>query len=346
MPEDNAVPVEGETETTRERPGLSVRRRGVLAGTAGFASVALAGCAGEEEPTEAPTAEPTEEPTEEPTDTPEPQPENYVVTDTVLVGSDYVPEGTGGFASSCAPSRRFVPEMTVVFHIGVWDPETGDAVGDDTVDSATVELDGFDATVELGFDADAGYWSGSWSIPADAEPQTVSFTIAIENSGEYRRVGDLDTQFEIIELQQDPTANFVVTAQTYNTSTLGDAGSESSFVQSCSPNNTFDPTAEVGFDIGIWHADSGEMVTPDDGAVDSAQIVFPEYDQELELSWGPDATDSWEEGDHGYQGVWRNIPEDVAGQSVTYEVQVTGSTGDEEFNQVGIYRNSLTFVES
>ncbi|MBS3760904.1 MAG: hypothetical protein KGY43_05480, partial [Halodesulfurarchaeum sp.] len=84
-----------------EVTGSDLSRRKFVAGSAaGFATVALAGCSGEEEP--------------EPTTTAEPEPEDFVVTDDVIVSSAFVPTNQG-FAQACSPSRMFAPKMHPVF---------------------------------------------------------------------------------------------------------------------------------------------------------------------------------------------------------------------------------------
>lgn len=309
-----------------------MQRRTVLAGTAGFASVTLAGCAGEEEPTEQPTEEPTAEPTEEPT----PEPENYVVTDDILTGSEYVPEGTGGFAQSCAPQRTFVPGMQPVFKIGVWDPATGDIVGNDVVDEATVEIDG-GPSVELAFSEEDAEWSGSWVIPEDQEPGTVSYTVEVTNEGEFRNVGVFDSEFEVIEFEH-PTASYVVTDDTYATSGMGDY-ENTNLSQACLPNNLFYAGMHVGFAIGVYDGSTGEIVGND--TLDSVTLVFQNGD-EVELPWQGDAEEHPAEE---WSGAY-TIPEDTEPGTFTYDVEVTAADdADAEFHRVGIFQGEITIVE-
>lgn len=325
------------------------RRKFVAGGAAGWASVAIAGCTGGDgngnggtttEPTDTETEPVTDTETETETETPEPQPENYVVIDEMRTGSEFIPEGTGGFASACAPSRRFAPGMQAVFYIGVYDPDTGDPIGPDNVDSVQINLN-IGQTVELAWAEDAGEWHGSWIIPEGTEAQEVTYTVDVATDAETTHVTALESKFSIIDYSA-PAESYVVTAQTYHTSTLGDTGSESEFVSSCNPDYTFDPTGQVGFDIGIWHV-SGEIVTPDDDVVDSAQVAFPDLDVTLELAWGLEEDVEWMPGEHAWNAVWKEIPDDLSGE-YTYEVQISGVDGNEEFNDVAVYRNTIYFI--
>lgn len=343
----------GDSKSTVEEPAdqfsaetdaesnLSIRRRSVLAGTAGWASVTLAGCAGEEEPTEQPTEEPTDEPTEEPT----PEPENYVVTDDVIAGSAGVPEGAGGFAQACSPQRQFIPGMQPVFDIGVWDPTTGDAVGPDTIDSATVEIDG-GPTIELAWAEEDSYWGGSWPIPEDQEPGTYSYEVQVTNSGEYRNVGLLENEIEIIEW--DDPRNYIVTDDLYS----GSAGvpEDAQFVSACGPSRAFLPGMMVGFDIGVYDSTTGEPVGPTDfeyeGVVpglESVTLTIEDRGIEKELAW------SGGEGEHSELGedlYWNNvwhIPEDAEPGTVSYSIDITNE--DEDFIQVGVLSSEFQILE-
>ncbi|QSG10558.1 hypothetical protein HSBGL_0116 [Halapricum desulfuricans] len=322
------------------------RRKFVAGGAAGWASVALAGCNALSPGDDTDTEEPTE------TETPEPQPENYVVTDDILVGSaGNNPAGAGGFADSCSWTRTFTHGMEPVFKVGVYDP-SGEQLGSDEI-SVAINIDG-GPTEDLAWGGDAEEdpveeWSGPvWEqIPDDWPTGETTYTVEVtDNDGNFTSVGIASGVFEVVEYD-DPGNSYVVTAETYHTSTLGDAGSDSQFISSCNPNYTFDSTGSVGFDIGIWHASSGEMVTPSDEIVDSAQITFPsdEIDTTLELAWGAENNDSWSEGSHAWNAVWKadSIPDDLSGE-YAYEVQISGTNGDEEFNDVGVYLGSIYFV--
>ena len=289
------------------------RRKFMVAGTATWASVALAGCAG--------SAQDDEDDGEG-----EEEVANYVVTDDMIAGSEGIPEGTGGFASACAPQRTFVPGMQPVFQIGVWDPETGDAVGDDVVDEATAELD-LDESIDLEWDDEDAYWGGSWIIPDDADTGTVGYVVEVTNEGEFTNVGVLESEFEIIELD-NPGANFVVTDDVY---AIDEPEEASGFVQSCTPQHTFTSDMEIGFAIGIYDGSNGEIVGDD--VVDEA-VIETETDDTIELEW--------DDEDEEWAAVWRDVPDDFEGE-LTYEVQVTV---DGEYQQVGIFQNSINIIEA
>jgi len=337
-------PSDSESDT-----GVS-RRKFVAGGAAGWASVALAGCNALSPGDDTETEEPTDTETE--TGTPEPQPENYVVTDDILAGSGgAAPAGAGGFADSCSWTRTFTHGMEPVFKVGVYDMN-GEQLGSDEI-SVAINIDG-GPTADLGWSQEEDpeaepEWSGPvWDqIPEDWPTGETTYTVEISDSdANFSNVGIASGMFEVVDYN-DPSSNYVVTAETYHTSTLGDAGSNSQFISSCNPDYTFDSTGSVGFDIGIWHAGSGEMVTPSDEVVDSAQISFPsdEIDATIDLEWGAENNDSWSEGSHAWNGVWKadTISDDLNGE-YTYEVQITGSNGDEEFNNVGVYLGSIYFV--
>ena len=322
------------------------RRKFVAGGTAGWASVALAGCNALSPGDDTETEEPTD------TETPEQQPEEFVVTDDMLAGSGGSnPAGAGGFADSCSWTRTFTHGMEPIFKVGVYDP-SGEQLGSDDI-SVAINIDG-GPTADLAWSQDEDEeaepeWSGPvWKqIPEDWPTGEASYTVEVtDNDGNFTSVGIASGVFEVVEYD-DPGNNYVVTAETYHTSTLGDAGDGSQFISSCNPDYTFDSTGSVGFDIGIWHASSGEMVTPSDEIVDSAQITFPsdEIDTTLDLEWGAENNDSWSEGSHAWNAVWKadSISDDLNGE-YTYEVQISGTNGDKEFNNVGVYLGSVYFV--
>lgn len=266
------------------------RRKFMVAGSASWASISLAGCSdllgnGEEENGE------EEVP-------------HFVVTDEVIAGSEGIPEGASGFVTPGRPQRAFVPGMQAVFKIGVWDPETGDIVSDEALEEATVELDR-DVTVNLEFLRGDREWSGDWMIPEDEEPGTVGYSIEVSNGAEFTGVGIATSELEVIEFE-GPAANYVVTISTYSTETR--AGG---YVQSCLPQHNYTPGMKVGFDVAIYDGASGELVGPD--AVDEAIIEF-ETDDSITLEWSEE------------DGLWNEtwmIPEDREPGTLTYEVLVS-----------------------
>ena len=314
-----------------EEPNASItatRRRVMAAGGSAWATVTLAGCAGltgdDEEP------EPTDdddEPVDDDDDEPATEPENYVVTDDMIAGSAYVPEGAGGFAQACAPQRQFVPGMQAVFKIGVWDPATGDILGDDVLDEVTVDTDR-GATIELEFDDEDEEWSGNWPIPDDEDAGSVGYTVEVTNDGQFTRVGVLESEFEIIEFD-DPT-NYVVTTDTYTGSSGIPEDNAGGFAQACSPQHTYAQGMMVGFQVGIYDANTGELV--DDEVIDEA-IIELDRGVELELEWDGE--------DEEWQVAWHDTADAEPG-TVTYTVEVTN---DGEFHRVGIQEDEFEIIE-
>ncbi len=303
-------------------PGADLSRRKFVAGSAAsFATVAIAGCSGEDgEPT------PTEEPTEEPT-TAEPQPENYVVTDDIIVSSDGV-VANYGFAQACSPSRRFAPGMHPVFKVGVYDPETGEVLGNDTLDSVAVNIDGYE-TVELAWSGDdeehpADEWSGSWAIPEDAEAGSVTYTVEVSGGDDanFEKVGILESQFTIIEYSQ----SLIVRDDVY----AGSAGipENNAFVSSCQPERLFAPGMMAGFDVAVYEGSTGNPVGPTGSdiegvipGIESMTINFEDRDKTIECEWSAAENDEGEMVDFYWNGTWF-IPEDVETGTVNYTIDV------------------------
>lgn len=289
------------------------RRKFLAAGTATWTSVALAGCGafggdGEDEEEETP---------------------RFVVTDEVVAGSEGIPEGASGFVTSGLPQRTFVPGMTAIFKVGVWDPETGDIVSDEALEEARVDLDR-EEEVGLEFSRDEREWSGDWAIPDDAETGTVGYDVVVSNGAEFTDVGVSASELEIIEFE--PAANYVVTTSTYSTEDA--AGG---YVQSCLPQHNFTPGMTVGFDIGIFDGGSGDLVGPD--VVEEATI---------ELETGDTLELEWDEDPQLWNATW-TIPEGTEPGTVTYEVQVTNGA---EFHVAGargkhsVEEDSIEVVEA
>ncbi|MEF8771356.1 twin-arginine translocation signal domain-containing protein [Halodesulfurarchaeum sp.] len=316
-----------------EVTGSDLSRRKFVAGSAaGFATVALAGCSGEEEP--------------EPTTTAEPEPEDFVVTDDVIVSSAFVPTNQG-FAQACSPSRMFAPKMHPVFKIGVYDPETGEHLTNDDLESVVVNIDGYDS-VELAWAGDdeehpAQEWGASWTIPEDAETGALSYTVEVtDGDANFTNVGILESQITIIEYS-DPL-DFVITDDLYTGSDgIGDQEGNA-FVSSCQPDRQFAPNMMVGFDIGIFDADTGMPISPPDfeweesmqGPIDSVEIVIDSPDEEafhtVEAPWAGEAGDHSEKGDSLlYNGVWHMADFDVS--PGTYEYTVNVNLTDEASEQ-------------
>ncbi|MFW6458340.1 MAG: hypothetical protein ACOCY6_02870 [Halodesulfurarchaeum sp.] len=307
--------------------GLGVSRRKFVAGSAaGFASVALAGCSGGEDGTTT---------TEEPTTEPEPEPENYVVTDDVIVGSGGVPSNMG-FVSSCSPSRTFAPGMTPVFKIGVYDPDSGDVLGDDTIDSVVVDIDDHES-VDLAWGGDAeedpaDEWSGSWTIPEDAEAGTISYTVEVSNGdANFQDVGIMESEITVIDYSQ----TFIIRDDVYT----GSSGipEDNAYVSSCQPERLFTPGMMVGFDVWVYDGTSGKPVGPEEtdsedivpasdiddamSGVEAVTINIVEPDKTIDLAWSAEENDDEEIEEMLWNGTW-TLPEDIETGTVEYEIDV------------------------
>lgn len=340
-------------KNTSDSSGIS-RRTFVAGSAAGWASVALAGCSGGGTDTESPT-ETTETETESPTgtvsETPAPQPENFVVTDEIITGSEYVPPGYDGFASSCAPSRTFVPGMQPVFKIGVFDPATGDQLGNDALDGVGVNIDS-GPTVELAWGGDAEEnpaeeWSGNWVIPEDTEPGSMSYTVEVSGGdGNYHNVGILENSFEVIEYN-DPR-NYVVTDDLY----AGSAGvpENNPFISSCAPSRQFAPGMMVGFDIGVYEGQTGNPVGPTDfeyegivQGIEAATITLEGRGVSQELEWAAGENEDGEMVEDFWWNTTWFIPEDAEPGTVTYTVEVQA---DVDATPVGALSSEFTIVDA
>ena len=324
---------------TNEGLGSDLSRRKFVAGSAaGFATVALAGCSGNDGGTPTTTAEP------------EAQPENYVVTDDVIVSSSYVPPNAG-FAQACSPSRTFAPGMHPVFKIGVYDPETGEILGNDTLDSVSVNVDGY-GTVDLAWSGDdeehpADEWSGSWAIPEDAEPGTLDYTVEVSNGdANFHDVGILESSITVIEFSQ----NLIIRDDTY----AGSAGipEDNAFVSSCQPERLFAPGMMVGFDVAVYEGATGNPVGPTDSEIEGViaglegvTINLVDRDQSFDLEWAATENDDGEMVDFYWNATW-SIPEDVETGAVNYTIEVEGDGNVIDTPGDGAHtQNTFTIVE-
>ncbi|AOW80728.1 hypothetical protein HTSR_1555 [Halodesulfurarchaeum formicicum] len=311
------------------RIGSNLSRRKFVAGTAaGFATVSLAGCT---------------DGNGEPTTTAEPEPEDYVVTDDIIVSSSYVPENAG-FAQACSPSRMFVPGMHPVFKIGVYDPETGEILGNDELESVVVNIDGH-GSVELAWSGDdeehpADEWSGSWAIPEDVSPGTITYTVEVtDGDAEFQRVGILESSFTVIEYT-DPR-NYVITDDVYAGSAGMDGYGDNEFISSCQPSRQFAPGMMVGFDIGVYEGRTGNPVGPADGdqedviaGIESATITIDGFGETLDLEWAGIDDEGEPTEDLNWNATFY-IPEDAESGSYTYTVELVPADDDVSSGEVG-----------
>jgi len=119
--------------------------------------------------TDDPDATPGEE-TETPTATPTPTP----------------PPTT----TSCASLGRFAAGMEVGLHVALYDPDTGDPLGDDAVDAVRVEFPDADyGPLELNWQGDheaysADTWGSKIATDADTEQGTYRYEVTVEADDE------------------------------------------------------------------------------------------------------------------------------------------------------------------
>lgn len=253
-----------------------------------------------------------------------PSPAKYVVTT-----GTYTTEDTGGgYVKSCTPQYNFTPGMMVGFEIGIFDSSSGDPIGGDNVGGVTIELQNGD-TVELSppeFDEDAEHptklWRGTWVIPEDMEPGTVTYEVQVaESDTEVTHIGadayhavEQDS-FQVVEATEtggEEEPNYVMVVEPYSTETTGGG-----FAQSCLPQHNYIPGMTVGFDVGIYDGDTSEMVGPD--TIEEAAIEFQNGDS-ITLQWDTEAE----------QPLWNNtytLPEDMETGTFTFEVVVTPADG-------------------
>jgi len=303
----------------------TTRRRLLATGAATWATVGLAGCMGDDGDDGG-----------DGSDGGSSEARNYVVTAETGAGSEGVPE-SAGFISSCSASRYFVPGMQAVFYVGIFDPETGDQLTDEDLESVVVNIDGLQ-NVELGWAGDdeenpADEWGGSFVIPEDTEVGSYSYTVEVTNGDDnYQTVGILEDSFEVIE-HSNPT-NYVVTTETWwdNQAPEESVG----FVESCGPERQFTQEMDVTFVIGVYDGSSGEIVgsdTLDSVTIESTDGAF----DPIEMSWNEGGEDS--------EPQWSGTLDtaDLAPETYGYEVVVTN--GDADYYNVGIASNQFTIIE-
>lgn len=105
----------------------------------------------------------------------------YIVMVDTVWGHENAPEG-----KVCAPSNTFEHNQMIVFLIEVIDPETGDTVTDDTLESVEVQIpDGPALPAEYGphpeDDPVDHFWAVSWVVEPEYSAGTVDFTVEVED---------------------------------------------------------------------------------------------------------------------------------------------------------------------
>jgi hypothetical protein len=347
------------TDSSDSNKRLTTRRKLMATGAATWATVGLAGCSGDDGGNgngNGDTTDPsgngngngdtTTEPT--PTSTPSPQPENYIVSTNTYWNGHPAPEGTGGYVGSCSPERQFRRDMDVTFVIGVWDPETGNPVTDDVVDSVTVSFPdrSFD-DVALEFvpaeeEGDKPQWNGTFDIPDDAETGSVAYEVQVsDGEANFYEVGIAAASFSIIDPGSVGQTNYVATTETFwngHPAPDGTAG----FVGACSPERQFRASdMDVTFVIGLYNGSTAEFVGED--AVDSVMVTFPETDEfdDLELRYLPGEEENTEE--QWTETLMLTEMDSVPPGDYTYQVDVQGADGT--VTKVGVAADTFTVIE-
>jgi len=183
------------------------RRRLVASGAATWASVSLAGCnyitdpgTGDDDDTDTPTVTTTTTTTDAPT-----TPGNGGTDD----GTDDTPTDTATPSQTATPTEscdsvgRFLPGMEVGLHVSVFDPETGDALGADAIDSVTVEFPGADFDpIELNWEGpheafSRDSWGSKVVTDSGAEPGTYEYQVSIDGDDADIQ-GTISDQFTLV----------------------------------------------------------------------------------------------------------------------------------------------------
>lgn len=326
----------------------------MAAGAATWATASVAGCQGTNTPT----------PGQESTPTPTPEPANYVVTDEMATASAF---GVS-FASSCSPTRLFAPGMKAVWEINVYDPETGENLADDAIDSVTVNIDG-GPSIEAEWIGDAEehpapIWDASWDIPADAETGEWTYTIEVTatNDADVLTVGRATGSFEV---RADDMPDFYVSTETYWNGHPAPEGT-GGFVGTCAPEREFFTTMDPTFYVQIYETETGKLVgapmeegesTPTpveegptsaekiaDTTVKSVTVTFPDTDEfdPLELEWMSGIGDSHTVP---HWAATLTEPETLPVGSYLWEVDIAEVDEDADVKIVGAASDQFNVIE-
>ncbi|MFC7113749.1 hypothetical protein ACFQH2_00410 [Natronoarchaeum sp. GCM10025703] len=275
-------------------------------------------------------------------------PQNYIVSTNTYWNGHPAPEGTGGYVGTCSPEQQFRHDMDVTFVIGVYDSDTGDIVGDDAVDSATVSFpDRQYDDVELEFvpaeeEGDKPQWNGTFDIPDDAETGSVAYEVQVSNDeANFYEVGIAAASFSIIDPQPVGQTNYVATTETFwngHPAPDGTAG----FVGACSPERQFRASdMDVTFVIGLYNGSTAGFVGAD--AVDSVTVTFPETDQfdPVELGYIPGEEENTMEQWAGTLEL--TTMDSVPAGTYAYQVDVQGADGT--VTKIGVASDTFTVIE-
>lgn len=138
-------------------------------------SLAIVGCQGQGNAPEAETAAETE------------APENLFLMVDMVQGSKNVPEDERA-QSSCVMTNRFPRNSEIVWRARVFDPATGELMGDEVLDSVQVQLANGE-TIDMRYGAHPRddpnaefYWTGSWVVPEDHATGTLNYSVVAEST--------------------------------------------------------------------------------------------------------------------------------------------------------------------
>ncbi|TQQ82167.1 hypothetical protein [Halonotius roseus] len=178
-----------------ESGGLS-RRQLVATGAATWASVGVAGCTYITDPG-------VESTDDEPTVTNE-----TTTTGGTNESADNESAGneSGGTTSEdeCASIGRFAPGMEVGIHVGIFDPETGDPLGSDDIETVTVEFPDADyGPLELNWEGaheayDRATWGSKIVTGEDTESGDYEYEVHIEGGEGTDLATTVTNQFTIV----------------------------------------------------------------------------------------------------------------------------------------------------
>ncbi|MEF8757209.1 MAG: hypothetical protein V5A33_03120 [Halobacteriales archaeon] len=185
------------------------RRRLVASGAATWATVSLAGCNyitdpySPEEDSEPTTTVTTQTSTTDSPGTP------GGTTDGAPSGTESTPTETTTAppttTTACANIDRFAPGMDVGIHVGVYDSQTGSFLGEEAIDSVTIEFPEADfGPIDLSWKGphekfSTNGWGGKITTSSDTDPGTYRYYVSVE-ANEASEVADetVTDQFRIV----------------------------------------------------------------------------------------------------------------------------------------------------
>ncbi|HYW69184.1 MAG TPA: hypothetical protein VE960_06220 [bacterium] len=101
-----------------------------------------------------------------------------IVQTDVVPGHEGIPENDS-LIKPCVPLGTYARGMQPAWHVAVIDPQTGDKLTNQTVDSVTVKTDS-GMTVPTEFHTDDGLWHGCFVLPEDAKTGEMQYTVIVK----------------------------------------------------------------------------------------------------------------------------------------------------------------------